>query len=253
MSSKTLPKNATGDALSAVDVVVLAGGLGTRLQGVLPDKPKILAPIGDEPYLAFLLDWLAHEGASRIIFSLGYRAEQVVDYLTAHPSRGLEIRTVVEPEPAGTAGALRFVAPKIDRDLVLVMNGDSFIDADLTTYVQAHHARGGGISIMCVGLPDVSRFGRVELDEDGRVQKFAEKDPTTKGPGLINAGVYLFDRHIFDKIVQSGATSLERDVFPEIQNIGAHVVDGAFLDIGTPECLAAAGAILEPYRRRHGQ
>jgi mannose-1-phosphate guanylyltransferase len=242
-----------GADLSSVDIVVLAGGLGTRLRGVLPDRPKILAPIGDAPYLAFLLDWLAHEGASRVIFSLGYRAEQVEKYLTENPSPSLDIEAAVEPAPAGTAGALRYVAPKIAKDCVLVMNGDSFIDADLTAFIRAHRDRGGGVSILCVALPDVSRFGRVEVNNEGVVQTFAEKGPTRTGPGLINAGIYLFDRKIFEEIVESGATSLEREIFPARDDISAHVVEGAFLDIGTPKSLAAAGEILMPYRRRHGQ
>ena len=89
--------------LSDIDIVVLAGGLGTRLRGVLPDRPKILAPIGDDPYIAFLLDWLAYEGALRIIFSLGFRADQVQSYLADNPPPGLTVESVVEPEPAGTA------------------------------------------------------------------------------------------------------------------------------------------------------
>jgi len=252
MPSGSSKEHAAAD-LSSVDIVVLAGGLGTRLRSVLPDQPKILAPIGDTPYLAFLLDWLAHEGASRVIFSLGYRAGQVERYLAENLSPALEIDAVVEPKPAGTAGALRYVAPKIMSDCVLVMNGDSFIDADLTAFIHAHRDRGGGVSILCVGLPDVSRFGRVELNSEGLVRNFAEKDPARKGPGLINAGVYLFDRDVFDEIVGSGAASLEREIFPTRHDISAHVVEGAFLDIGTPESLAAAGEILMPYRNRHGR
>ncbi|MBT5107079.1 MAG: NTP transferase domain-containing protein [Rhodospirillaceae bacterium] len=239
-----------GSNLADIDVVVLAGGLGTRLRGVLPDRPKILAPIGDEPYIAFLLDWLAHEGASRIVFSLGFRADQVQSYLAANPPVGLHVETVVESAPAGTAGALRFVAPLLSSDPVLVMNGDSFIDADLSEFAQAHHDSDCGVTILCVELPDVSRFGRVEIDDRNRITRFAEKDPTRTGAGLINAGVYLFNRKVLDDIVRGDARSLERDVFASVGDIGAHVVSGTFLDIGTPESLAAAESILRPYRRR---
>jgi NDP-sugar pyrophosphorylase family protein len=237
-------------SLSGIDIVVLAGGLGTRLRGVLPDRPKILAPIGDEPYIAFLLDWLAHEGASRIVFSLGFRADQVQSYLADNPPNVLQVGSVIEPEPAGTAGALRFVAPKLSSDPILVMNGDSFIDADLSEFLQAHHDSDYGVTILCVALPDVSRFGRVEIDDRNRITRFAEKDPARTGAGLINAGVYLFDREVLDDIVRGDAKSLERDVFASLGGIGAHVVSGAFLDIGTPESLAAAESILRPYRRR---
>lgn len=239
-----------GPGLADIDVVVLAGGLGTRLRGVLPDRPKILAPIGDEPYIAFLLDWLAHEGASRIIFSLGYRANQVQSYLATNPPHGLCVDSVIETEPAGTAGALRFVAPKLSSDPVMVMNGDSFIDANLSEFLRAHREGECGVTILCVELPDVSRFGRIETDDRNRVTRFAEKDPDRVGAGLINAGVYLFDRTVLDDIVRGDAKSLERDVFGSLGDIGAHVVAGTFLDIGTPESLAAAEAILRPYRRR---
>lgn len=236
--------------IAGIDIVVLAGGLGTRLRSVLPDQPKILAPINGEPYVVFLLDWLRHEGARNVIFSLGFKAGQVEEYIRGYTG-SLALQSSVEPEPAGTAGALRYVHRLVASDPVMVMNGDSFVDADLNDFAAFHAVHEFPISVLCVSLPDVSRYGRVEIGSNNAVTRFAEKDPAYTGAGTINAGVYLFDKAMLDDIVADDATSLERDVFAVMTDgrIGAYVVDGTFLDIGTPESLAAAGEILSPYRR----
>jgi mannose-1-phosphate guanylyltransferase len=241
--------------LSEVDVVVLAGGLGTRLRPVLPDMPKVLAPINGRPYLDFLLDWLAGFGVGRVVLCLGYLAESVQAHLRDCARDDMAIAVVVEPKPAGTAGALRYAHALLRSDPVMVMNGDSFIDADLRAFLTGHLSAGAVASLLCAEVSDASRYGRIALDADGLVQRFAEKDPSTRGAGLINAGVYLFDRPIVEEIVKSDAVSLERDVFPDLatRGIRSHATDGAFIDIGTPESLAAAPDILSPYQLEGGR
>src|SRR5437667_5285251 len=122
----------TGGVLDNVDVVVLAGGLGTRLGAVLPELPKILAPIAGRPFLNHLLEWLIEQGARRVILALGSKAGAVLRYLGTQSFPPLEILTVVEPQPLGTAGAIGFSLPYLNGDLVIVMNGDTLVDADLT-------------------------------------------------------------------------------------------------------------------------
>ena len=113
--------------------------MGTRIRPVLGDLPKILAPILGRPYLAYLLDWLERFGARRVVLGLGHRAQAVVEYLEdAHPASQIEVTTVVEPSPLGTAGAIRFARGALRSDPVLVMNGDSFTDADLCAFVDRH-------------------------------------------------------------------------------------------------------------------
>ena len=241
--------------LSAIDVAVLAGGLGTRLRSVLPDRPKVLAPINGRPYLDFLLDWLADFGVKRVVLCLGYRADVVQAHLRATPRDEMTVDYVVEPEPAGTAGALRYARAALRSDPVMVVNGDSFIDGDLRAFLVDHLSAGAVASILCAEVPDASRYGRVELDADGLVQRFVEKDSGASVSGLINAGVYLFDRPIVEEIAESGAESLERDIFPNLlmRGMRGQATDGAFLDIGTPESLSAAPEILSPYRFKGGQ
>lgn len=236
--------------LSEIDVVVLAGGLGTRLAGVFQDTPKILAPVDGAPYIRFLLDWLARSGVRRVTFCLGHLADKVAAWLADNDTRPLRVETVVEPAPAGTAGALRFAHPKIAGDAVMVMNGDSFVDGDLNAFLSDFRATNALASLMCVEMPDVSRYGRVIVNDAGYIERFAEKDPGVTGPGLINAGIYLFGRPLLEGIVESQAESLEREVFATAApgSIRAFSVQGAFHDIGTPESLAAAAAILAPYR-----
>lgn len=237
-------------ALAAVDVVVLAGGLGTRLAGVLDDVPKILAPVDGAPYIRFLLDWLDRSGVDRVVFSLGHLAERVRDWLAGNPTEDLVVEAVVEPAPAGTAGALRYARPLLLSDTVMVMNGDSFVDGDLDAFLADFRRSGAQASVMCVEVADISRFGRVVPDGDGMIARFAEKDPAASGPGLINAGIYLFTRDFLDEIVESDAVSLEREIFATAApgSIRCFPVRGAFHDIGTPESLSAAAAILAPYR-----
>ncbi|NKB57013.1 MAG: NTP transferase domain-containing protein [Alphaproteobacteria bacterium] len=246
-----MSKTASGPTLAAVDAVVLAGGLGTRLANVLDDLPKILAPVDGEPYIRFLLDWLARTGVRRVIFCLGHLAGKVETWLAQNPSDALCVGAVVEPGPAGTAGALRYAWPMLRGNTVMVMNGDSFVDGDLEAFLADFHATKADASVMCVEMDDVSRYGRVVPDSSGYVERFAEKDPDAKGPGLINAGVYLFTRGFLDAVVASEAASLEREVFATAipGSIRCFPVNGAFHDIGTPESLAAAAAILAPYRK----
>ncbi|MBO6520606.1 MAG: nucleotidyltransferase family protein [Rhodospirillales bacterium] len=233
-------------ALSNIDVVVLAGGLGTRIQPVLGDVPKLLAPVNERTYLDYLLDWLQGFGARRVILSLGHQATRIVDYVTAMPRDGMEIVPVIEDAPLGTAGALRHVRPHVQTGISLVMNGDSWIDADLGMLVQAHEAEGAPATLLCVRVPDAGRFGQIETDSAGRIRAFREKDPDA-GAGLINAGVYAFGPEAWDLLADMAGPSLERDVFQTLppSSLAAYDAgDVTFIDIGTPDSLARAARVI---------
>jgi len=241
-------------ALAEIDVAVLCGGLGTRLRSVLGETPKILAPISGRPFLDHLLSWLAGSGARRVILCLGYRAEPVLAHLAAHPFPGIEIIPSIEPEPRGTAGALRLAVPHLRSDPVLVMNGDTFVDADLAAFVAAHQARKSSASILCAGVPSTARYGRLDIDEGGRIRQFREKDPTDARPGTINAGLYLFSRPWLQEFAGGTGASLERDVFGSAPagTFSAIAADGVtFLDIGTPESFAQAEQVITRALGRH--
>jgi NDP-sugar pyrophosphorylase family protein len=240
----THPASPREQCLAALDVLVIAGGLGTRIQSALGDTPKLLAPIGDRPYLAYLLDWLRRFGARRIVLGLGHRAQAVIDFLDRNKTAygDLTVETVVEPRPLGTAGAIRFARPNLRSDPVLVMNGDSFADADLCAFV-AHHRRGQAkATLLCAEVDDAGRYGRVELDGKGRIRGFIEKDPSFHGRSAVSAGVYLFSAVLLDEIAAGDAASLEHDVFGRAASSSLNGFAGpfAFIDIGTPESLKLA-------------
>lgn len=235
----------TGGNLETLDVFVLAGGLGTRIRPVLPDLPKLLAPIGGRPYLAHLLDWLRRYGARRVVFGLGHLAEPVLDYLERHPTGDFALVTVVEPQPLGTAGAVRFARRALRSDPVLVLNGDSLADVNLYELFVRHceaRNRGAVATMVCTEVDDVSRYGRVDVDDNGWVHRFAEKDSSSGRTALINAGIYLLSAALLDDIAAAEAVSLEHDVFERLPQNSIAAFSGrfTFVDIGTPESLLKA-------------
>jgi len=191
-----------------------------------------------------LLDWLEGQGAKRVVFLLGHRAEQVTSHLADAPRPGLTIETVVEPEPLGTAGALAFACAHLGA-AAIVMNGDTFLDCDLEAFAGAALSDPAPASLVAVHQADTSRYGRVEVRGD-RLVGFREK--LGGRPGLINAGVYLLKEAALTRIRKIKSGSIERDYFARLPNETAMVwrTRGRFIDIGTPESLAAAGGLLGP-------
>jgi mannose-1-phosphate guanylyltransferase len=193
-----------------------------------------------------MLLWLARHGAKRVVLCLGVRADLVLEHLTQQNVAGLEIIPSVEPHPLGTAGALRLALPQLRSDPALVMNGDTFIDADLGAFVAGHRQSGAAASVLCANVPSTARYGRLEI-ADQRIQRFAEKDVTQTEPGPINAGLYLFSRRWLIDFAQSQGESLERDIFAKAPpgTFAAITADGAtFIDIGTPESFAQAESVI---------
>ncbi len=231
--------------LAAADVVILAGGLGTRLRDALPGRPKVLAPVGGGLcYLDFLVRWLERQGARRVILSLGHMAGAVTEHLARHPPAQPEIVCVIEDAPLGTAGALRLAARKIRGDVALVLNGDSWTDCDLNAFLDDHRRHDADFSLLCVAVDDAARYGTV-LTGSGRViNGFREKTAAT-GPGLVSAGAYLFGKKALDELAKSAGPSLEKDFFEKRLDLRARAfpVKAAFIDIGTPESLAMAETV----------
>lgn len=228
-------------ALAGVTAAVLAGGLGTRLAGVLDDRPKVLAPIAGRPFLDHLVDWLAASGIRRIVLCLGHRAEAVVDHLARRPRSGLEIIPVIEPTPLGTAGALAHAGAALGPS-VLALNGDSVVAVGLPAFVRAAAALGTPATLLAVAVDDADRYGRVVV-ENGRVRAFEEKRAEL-GAATVNGGLYLLSDAVIAGIDRHGESSLERETLPRLAaegRLGAWTVDAPFIDIGTPDSLAAAG------------
>jgi len=243
----TTLRNGRTTELAGVDILILAGGLGTRLRGVLPDSPKILAPVLGKPFLEYLLSGLSAQGCRRFVLSLGYRAEAVTAWLETNRFPSLEVQTVTEPEPLGTGGALALASTALRSDPVLVINGDTVADVDLNEFLRCHIAADTAATMLCARVDDARRYGIIEIDSSERIVKFAEKDERVIGPQWINAGYYLFSQTLVGQIQRTLTTgSLERDVLERMPqgSVGAFRTEGRFLDIGTPETLREAADLL---------
>jgi len=226
--------------LANVTTVILAGGLGTRLRSVVAHRPKVLAEVQGRPFLAYLLDQVVGAGVRYAVVCTGYLGAQVrAMFGDAYDS--LDLAYCQEPEPLGTAGALRLALPLFKSDPVLVMNGDSFCEVDLTALWVWHGAQAATATLLLATVPDTRRYGCVQVDEDGLVLRFDEKAQGS-GPGWINAGVYLLSQRLVRAIAEREMVSLERQVFPAWIGRGLYGYrnQGRFLDIGTPEAYAVA-------------
>jgi D-glycero-alpha-D-manno-heptose 1-phosphate guanylyltransferase len=222
-----------------MEAIVLAGGLGTRLASVTHGVPKVLAPVGNRPFLELLLRRLQQKGIWRVILSVGYLASVIREQI-GEEFDGLELVYSVEDEPLGTGGAAAKALALAHNDSVFVLNGDTFVDLDLAAMLSAHINLETKASIAVAEAADCSRFGRV-LMQEGRVVGFTEKGQS--GPGQINAGAYVMNRDIFAAYNMPKAFSLEEDFFaPYIKQLRplAFETSGYFIDIGIPEDLARA-------------
>jgi NDP-sugar pyrophosphorylase family protein len=222
-----------------VKAIVLVGGEGTRLRPLTYATPKPLLPIANQPFLERQLAWLASHGVDEVVLSLGY----LPDAFEAHFPEGrfgdLVVRYAVEDHPLGTAGAIRFAAQGLDERLV-VCNGDVLTTLDLGDLVAFHDARGAEATICLTKVADPSAFGVVPTRDDGEVVAFVEKPPKGKAPtNWINAGTYVLEPSVLQRIPERLTVSIERETFPrmleEKGRLYAMATDAYWIDIGTPD------------------
>jgi NDP-sugar pyrophosphorylase family protein len=222
--------------------MVLAGGLGTRLREVAADRPKVLFPVGGRPFLAYLFDQLSSAGFDRAIICSGHLGEQLEEAFGGK-YKGIKLDYSREMTPLGTAGALAHALPLLEADAAVVMNGDSYCDVDLLGLWQSHHTQSADATVVLVEAGDTSRYGSVRVDGAGRVTAFAEKD-AERGPGWVNAGIYVIARSRLEQIPSGRPVSLERDVLPDWVSNGLCAYKTPpgtrFVDIGIPEAYAEA-------------
>ncbi|MET0920194.1 MAG: NDP-sugar synthase [Acidimicrobiia bacterium] len=218
--------------------VVLVGGEGTRLRPLTYDTPKPLLPIANRAFLDRQLEWLAAHGVDEVVLSLGYLPDAFEAHFAAH-SAPMKIRFAVEDEPLGTAGAIRFAADGID-ERVLVCNGDVLTGLDVAALVRFHEERGAEATIALTRVDDPSAFGVVPTRGDGEVVAFVEKPAPGKAPtNWINAGTYVLEPAVLERIPPRLTVSVERETFPrmleEPRRLYALRSDAYWLDIGAPE------------------
>ena len=231
-----------------MQALILAGGQGTRLRPLTLTVPKPVVPILDRPHMVHMIEWLRGYGVNDVILACGHMSRDIKLALGDGTSAGARIRYVEEPEPRGTAGAIKQAEHLLD-ERFLVLNGDILTNLDLAPLLELHESTGSIASIGLIPVEDPSAFGVVVTDAANAVEAFVEKPaPGTAPTNLINAGVYVLDRVVLDDVPAEQDVSIERDVFPKLAGLGLHALElsGHWIDIGTPErYLDAHWAILE--------
>lgn len=231
-----------------MQALILAGGEGTRLRPLTSTVPKPVVPLVDRPFIVFMLDWLRSHGVDDVVMSCGHLAHGVRNVLGDGSAVGLRIRYVEEPRPLGTGGALKFAEALLD-ERFLMLNGDTLTDFDLSAQIDRHESSGAVATLALTSVADPSNYGLVRTAASGEVTEFIEKPSADSidAPN-VSAGVYVLDRSVLDLLEPDQPASIERDVFPRLISKGlhGHLIDGYWLDIGTPErYLKATFDILE--------
>lgn len=234
-----------------MQAIVLVGGKGTRLRPLTETVPKPALTLVDRPFLAYMIEWLAGHGVTEVVLACGFLPDVLREALAGEEERaGTKIRYVVEPEPLGTAGAIRFAADQLGDELeerFFALNGDVLTDLDLGALRRAHEQRAAAATIALHPVDDAAAYGLVHSGAGGEVLAFLEKTGE-RAPGEVNAGMYLLERSVLDLIPAGESVSIERDVFPRLVGEGLRglLLDGYWMDIGTPErYLQASWDILE--------
>ena len=239
-----------------MEAILLCGGLGTRLRSVVSDRPKPMADIAGKPFLHYFVRMLSEKGVERFIFALGYMGEQIEAYFQDGREYGISIVYSYEESPLGTGGAIRNALPKMREEDVLVLNADTYFDTDYRSLFQEQRMKRADMTIASREIEDVSRYGAIVKDTDGRILRWNEKQSgsgetmpdsaetlarsgeTAPKRGEINGGIYVMKRSLIEKI-PAGKQSLENDCIPVwlSHSVSIHALrsDGYFMDIGVPE------------------
>lgn len=239
-----------------MEAILLCGGLGTRLRSVVSDRPKPMADIAGKPFLHYFVRMLSEKGVERFIFALGYMGEQIEAYFQDGREYGISIVYSYEESPLGTGGAIRNALPKMREEDVLVLNADTYFDTDYRSLFQEQSGKRADMTIASREIEDVSRYGAIVKDTDGRILRWNEKQSgsgetmpdsaetlarsgeTAPKRGEINGGIYVMKKSLIEKI-PVGKQSLENDCIPVwlSHSVKIHALpsDGYFMDIGVPE------------------
>ena len=225
------------DLAATTDAVILVGGKGTRLRPLTNSIPKPMLPVAGAPFLEHLLARIKAAGMTHVVLGTSFKAEVFEEHFGDGSHLGLEIEYVVEEEPLGTGGGIRNVLDHLRYDRAMVFNGDVLGGTDLNAVLKTHVDQEADVTLHLLRVSDPRAFGCVPTDADGRVSAFLEKteDPPTD---QINAGSYVFNRSVIEKIPAGRPVSVEREIFPALLESGArvfgHVDQSYWRDMGTP-------------------
>ena len=217
-----------------MEVVILAGGKGTRLSGVVSDVAKPMAPVNGKPFLYYLFQWLNQYPVEKIILSTGYMSESITSYFGTSYF-GIPIEYVIEENPLGTGGAIMFAMRKTKTNNILIINGDTYFPININTFYSFHKENNHLFSIALKQMQNFSRYGSVECEND-IILRFNEKKFCSDG--LINGGIYLINKQYIESKQIAGTFSLETEILEKeagTSQLKGLVFDDLFIDIGIPE------------------
>ncbi len=226
------------------EAIILAGGMGTRLQKVVSDVPKAMAPVSGKPLLYHILKWLEKYSIKKVIVSAGFKADIIIKYF-GDSFEGISLVYVVEEKPLGTGGAVRYALGQISGNKTLILNGDTWFPIDIDKFWSLHEETGSSFSIALKRMKDFSRYGSVEC-EGNTIVRFNEKKMCRDG--FINGGIYLADRQFIGSKQLPEAFSLEKDLLEKEAGSGlikCQVFDTPFIDIGIPEDYRKAQSVIK--------
>jgi D-glycero-alpha-D-manno-heptose 1-phosphate guanylyltransferase len=220
-----------------MEVIVLAGGLGTRLRTVVSEMPKCMAPVCGKPFLYYLLSHLNRfTSVKKIILSLGYKSEVIIDWTQSINDFNFGYIYAIESEPLGTGGAIKKALDYASEENVLILNGDTFFDVDLAIFSHQHISHNALLSVALKPMTDFERYGNVEVNSKHVVTAFQEK--TYCKQGQINGGIYLLKNN--SKVLSDYPDKFSYElefIHPQVQtgSIYGFIHSGYFIDIGIPE------------------
>ena len=217
------------------EAIILAGGIGTRLRSVITEIPKPMAPIGNKPFLAIILDKLNNQGVEHVILAVGYKYEVIQSYF-GNQYKNITLDYGIEGEPLGTGGAVGLALNQLYLDAFLMMNGDTLFDVNLDKLCQFHSERKADLSMSLKPIRNQDRYGLVKVNENAQIIEFTEKKHIDQG--LINGGVYATSKSFINSLNLPQKCSWEKDIL-EKQCINCkffgYLSDSYFIDIGIPE------------------
>jgi len=220
--------------LKTKEAIVLAGGLGTRLKGIISDIPKPMAPVANKPFLIYIFNYLKKQGIERIILSVGYKYEVIQDYFSNN-YEGIDLVYSVENEPLGTGGGIRLAIDKLKTDTAFVINGDTFFNVDLKQQENLAIKINSDLNLALKPMIDFDRYGSVSLSNN-TIISFKEKQFVKEG--LINGGVYWLKKSFLDSFKSGQKFSFEKDLMEKEVlegKISGYISDNYFIDIGIPQ------------------
>ena len=235
--------------MNTKEAIVLAGGLGTRLQAMLPDIPKCMAPVNGKPFLTYVLDYLINQDILKVILSVGFRKEHITNCF-GNNYNSITIEYAVENEPLGTGGAIKLAMNQVIGRNAFVINGDTYFVPDLKQMQETHEKCSADITIAVKQISETGRYGTVIIGENGAITDFMEKDPKI-GAGLINGGIYMINKNVMEGFKEK-KFSLENDVFKKScksLKMQAFQTDSFFLDMGIPDDYAKAQNMINDQKR----